>query len=476
MTLQRFKYIWALGLILSGFIIITPIVLLTAFSEAEAPDPWDHISEDLAVTDHSDLLAGSFESGSDVTVACLNCHEDAATDFMKTSHWLWKGDPVVLPGREEPVAIGKANLLNNFCIGIQSNWEGCSRCHAGYGWQDDTFDFTEATNVDCLICHDQSGQYIKATAGYPAEDVDLTASAQSVGVPTRENCGICHFNGGGGNAVKHGDMDESLYFPDESIDVHMGRYNFQCIDCHKTNNHLIGGRGISISADNENQIYCVDCHEGSFHEDSRITDHVDSVACQTCHIPAGAVRQPTKMEWDWSDAGQDDVEENVHEYLKIKGSFVYEDNIIPSYEWHNGFVDRYLIGDPINPSVVTVLNPPLGHIDDPNALIMPFKIHRASQIYDTVNNYLIQPKTVGEGGYWADFDWDQAARLGSEAIGLDYSGEYGFADTEMYWTLSHMVAPAEYALQCTDCHGNTTRMDWEALGYLGDPMSWGGRD
>ena len=65
----------------------------------------------------------------------------------------------------------------------------------------------------------------------------------------------------------------------------------------------------------------------------------------------------------------------------------------------------------------------VGDISDPKAKIWPFKIHRANQIYDPVNNYLLQPKTVGEGGYWTAFDWDLAARLGSEAVGLDYSGE-----------------------------------------------------
>ena len=45
----------------------------------------------------------------------------------------------------------------------------------------------------------------------------------------------------------------------------------------------------------------------------------------------------------------------------------------------------------------------------------------------------------------------------------------------MYWPLSHMVVPAEQALQCTACHGDNSRMDWEALGYYGDPMIWGGR-
>jgi hypothetical protein len=117
----------------------------------------------------------------------------------------------------------------------------------------------------------------------------------------------------------------------------------------------------------------------------------------------------------------------------------------------------------------------MGSIEDPTARIYPFKIHRARQIYDMQNNILLQPKTVGEGGYWTEFDWDLAAALGAEAAGLDYSGNYGFTETEMYWALNHMVQPTENALQCADCHSENGRMDWEALGYYGDPMKWGGR-
>jgi hypothetical protein len=30
-------------------------------------------------------------------------------------------------------------------------------------------------------------------------------------------------------------------------------------------------------------------------------------------------------------------------------------------------------------------------------------------------------------------------------------------------------------LQCNDCHSAEGRLDWQALGYPGDPMEWGGR-
>ena len=136
---------------------------------------------------------------------------------------------------------------------------------------------------------------------------------------------------------------------------------------------------------------------------------------------------------------------------------------------------RYLLGDPIDPTQVTALNPPRGGLDDPRARIWPFKIHRAKQPYDTKNAYLLAPVTGGEGGYWTTFDWQTTFRLGEQASHLPYSGSYGFAATEMYWPLSHMVAPKEQALRCTDCHGEGQRLDWKALGYQGDPLTTGGR-
>ena len=472
--MKDFKYVWIIGLVVTLLIIVTPIVAFVSGESKPSDDPWDAVPVREPHVDHTDLLAGPYESGPDVTRACLECHEDSAHQVTQTVHWTWESEPVMLPGRDEPVTIGKKNQINNFCIGIQGNWTGCTRCHAGYGWEDADFDFSEEENVDCLVCHEQTGTYAKSNSGLPDSAVDLVAVAQSVGTPSRTNCGSCHFNGGGGNAVKHGDLDSSLFFPSEDVDVHMGRYDFQCVDCHQSEDHQTNGYSISVSVDHEKEIECTNCHSESVHGDERIGAHLDSVACQTCHVPEGAVRDATKMNWDWSTAGQD-IPEDPHEYLKIKGSFVYESNFIPEYAWFNGHADRYILGDVIDPSQVTSLNVPLGDVTDPEAKIWPFKIHRGTQIYDSGFNYLLQPKTVGEGGYWTAFDWDLAAQLGSEAAGMEYSGEYGWADTDMYWSLTHLVAPKEEALQCVDCHSDNGRMDWEALGYYGDPIRWGGR-
>jgi octaheme c-type cytochrome (tetrathionate reductase family) len=470
---------WIIGLIAIILLIVGPIVIFTgvrnSVQAASADDPWSNVPTTLPHTDHSKLMTGTYETGPDVTVGCLECHSDAADEMLHSEHWLWENSPVSLPGRAEPVALGKKNALNNFCLGIQGNEPQCTTCHAGYGWSDETFDFTDETKIDCLVCHDRSGQYAKAESGNPAEGSDLAVAAQSVGRPTRSNCNSCHSTGGGGNGVKHGDLDLTLDHPNETIDYHMGVLDFQCVDCHQATDHEIPGTSTSVKLVDDNPVACTDCHNSLPHEDDRLNSHTDRVACETCHIPEYAVKDPTKLWWDWSTAGQDGVSDDPHEYLKIKGSFVYGSQLIPEYYWFDGTAERYLLGDPIDPEGITILNDPNGDVDDPVARIYPFKVHRGLQPYDAVNDYFVQPNLVGEEGYWTIFDWDIAMRNGAEDTGFDYGGEYGFARSDMYWPLEHMVAPAGEALQCTACHSNTGRLDWTALGYDADPMDTAGQ-
>ena len=114
---------------------------------------------------------------------------------------------------------------------------------------------------------------------------------------------------------------------------------------------------------------------------------------------------------------------------------------------------------------------PLGDVKDPQAKIHPFKIHTGKQIYDTQNNIFITPHLYGADGFWKTFDWVSAAKIGMDSTGLPYSGEFGFAPTQMYWRIDHQVAPKNQALGCLDCHGDNGRMDWKGLGYKGDPMT-----
>jgi len=419
--------------------------------------------------DHSAFFPDSLGSGPEVTRRCLECHKDAAAHVMRTAHWTWLSGDVERGG--QTVRIGKKNLLNNFCISITGNWARCTKCHAGYGWVDENFDFALEENVDCLVCHDGSGQYHKDEGGVPAPDVDLRAAAGSVRMPRRENCGACHFNGGGGMGVKHGDMDDALLNPSDQVDVHMGRLGFDCVDCHTSENHRIAGKLNTTYSDTSGvrHLSCDGCHGTTPHEDARLNQHVARVACQTCHIPAFARKYATKMDWDWSQAGDGARKEDEHAYLRIKGAFVYRDQVRPEYFWFNGRMDRYILGDKLD-SLDQAMNQPRGHRRDPAAKIWPFKVHRARQLFDPVNRTLIPPLTAGEGGFWTTFDWPSAARLGAEASGLPYSGSFDFTQTHMFWPINHMTAPADQALTCTECHAPEGRLDWQALGYDGDPV------
>jgi hypothetical protein len=107
-----------------------------------------------------------------------------------------------------------------------------------------------------------------------------------------------------------------------------------------------------------------------------------------------------------------------------------------------------------------------------------------------------------------------------KSAGLAYSGKYEFVETAMYWGLTHEVVPKEQALSCAECHpslaqapycgkchqqrpdvsfealvhkgmdfkflaergqdvadliGKTNYIDYQALGYDGDPIETGSR-
>jgi hypothetical protein len=69
---------------------------------------------------------------------------------------------------------------------------------------------------------------------------------------------------------------------------------------------------------------------------------------------------------------------------------------------------------------------------------------------------LFGPK--GSGSYWSDYDWKTAITKGMEYAGLPFSGEFDFAPTEYVFQTTHMVAPKEKALSCTECHATGGRL------------------
>lgn len=438
------------------------------------PDSYMRLKEQYSKTpkpsvDHSKfaVLQKNFNNPREVTEACLSCHNMTAHQVMNSNHWNWEKAEYV-EGRGI-VYLGKKNAINNFCIGSKGNELSCAKCHVGLGFDEKGQIFSDSSNIDCMVCHDNTGTYAKAPekAGAPLKTLNFNEIAFSSGKPQRSNCGVCHFYGGGGNNVKHGDLEEAMFEPTKDLDVHMGidGLNMQCVACHKTEQHNISGKLYSLSSMNRNRAYCEDCHSSAPHKDNILNEHNLKVACQTCHIPTYAKANSTKMFWDWSTAGRLKDGEPYHEedslgnhtFLSQKGTFKWERNVRPDYIWFNGTASHYLKGDKIDdPSKPVILNKLHGTYSDEDSKIIPVKIHIARQPYDPINKILIQPKLFaekkGEGALWLDFDWKRSAEVGMLESELPFSGKVDFIETHMYWPVNHQVAGKEEAVQCKECH------------------------
>lgn len=481
----------------TGFIysVFTHAIIITIFTIVSSPVS---AKTEKSTADHSkfEILQKPFATGPDVTKACLSCHTEASKQLHKTKHWNW-----TFTNPDTGQEVGKSKVINNFCLSITKNYARCTSCHIGYGWKDKNFDFTSEVNVDCLVCHDTTDTYKKfpTAAGHPNyqdkefpkgskkiwKAPNLSQIAQNVGKTRRENCGACHFYGGGGDGVKHGDLDSSMTNPDKQLDVHLGTdgLNFACSQCHTTDGHEVSGSRYNLVAKDskgvetpgkkpEGRATCESCHGMTPHPqtiNNKINDHTDKVACATCHIPTyarGGV--PTKTWWDWSTAGKKENgkplniknEQGKPIYVTKKGTFEWGENLIPEYEWLSGDIAYKQLDEKIDPSAVVKLNTFSGSYNDPNARIWPFKVMRGKQPYDKVNNTLALIHLFGKDkkAYWKSYDWNTAIQSAMDEAQAKYSGEHGFIETTLHWPLAHMVAPKEKALGCNDCHSKEGRL------------------
>ncbi|MGD9832222.1 MAG: tetrathionate reductase family octaheme c-type cytochrome [Piscinibacter sp.] len=450
--------------------------------------------------DHSKFkeLQGPFASGEEVTQVCLSCHTEAGKQVMATRHWTWE-----YTNPQTGQKLGKKTMLNGFCIGDQSNEAFCQSCHVGYGWKDKNFNFKAESKVDCLVCH-HGGGYRKPAgmagevptvrtelppgSGKFVEPVDLAKVAQGVGKTRTENCGSCHYFGGGGDGVKHGDLDSSLDRASRELDVHMadkdkGGAGFSCSTCHESDGHSIAGSRIEMTAadphgprlrgdtahEPRNAATCQSCHGDKPHRQGPLAvdllnNHTDKLACQACHVPEfarGGV--PTKMTWDWSTAGQLSPEgkpiqkKDAHGHViydSKKGDFTLAENVRPEYLWFNGKVSYTTQDMVIDQSKPVPINTFHGSPDDPNARIWPVKRFVGKQPYDLEHKRLLVPHTAtpDDTAFWFNFDWTKALAAGAQATGMPFSGKHGFVTTEMLWPITHMVAPKEKTARCSSCH------------------------
>jgi len=254
--------------------------------------------------------------------------------MLTKAHFSWQGLASNIEGFEGEIH-GKNDLINNFCIAVPTNEARCSQCHAGYGYDDNTFSFSDPKTIDCLVCHDQTGTYAKGktTGGMPYHSTD------------------------------EGVMKS-------------------CVDCHGDSANIHVGSSIETIVANHPTLACQVCHIPTFARDT-------STKVEWYWEDAGQDIDPIPV----------DPETGRPTYDKKKGRFVWKNNVTASLRYFDGKWSRFIIGaNDQYTSTPVVLGAPVADYTTPGAMIYPFKKMIGNQVADANNNTMLVPHLFGTKG------------------------------------------------------------------------------
>jgi len=424
---------------------------------------------------------------------CLPCHATQAAGMASSTHYRWEG-PNSQISNKPGVTGGKLNTaINAYCISTLGNWNGCGGCHIGAGAKPGTV--ADATrNIDCLVCHQKEYKRARnSTTGLFEPDmtkmtISMDAAVQTVHKPVKSSCLQCHAKGGGGDALKRGDLALiNGTTNDRNYDVHMATTgaNLSCQQCHTFTNHHVAGRGSDLRpTDSTVGVSCSTsaCHSSkaaltSGHATAAINTHMKRVACQTCHIPTygkkaadavldtvtGFGNQATETTRTWATP-EWSVANNRWEPTVVKAN-----NLKPLYAFFDGTswvsdLNDVAVIDPATGAYK--ISRPNGSINGANSKLTPFKYKTSLQPRHTASGKLIALDT---SLYFKNGDLVGAVQSGLTNMGLNAGDAYTMVKADEYQMLNHTVSPKTAALQCASCHGTTSapapQMNLKAMGY-----------
>ena len=417
-------------------LLAVPLVFLVGLPYAQA-DVLDVVDEDLEMSYHGTL--------GHLKTADVTDHEQGML--------------------EKWCALPDLNIGDDGFVGDMSWTDQCGSCHIGgrFGvlkveddpvspsysyWVDPT---PGRANVDCFRCHVDADS--DGVVDMPGENED----------PTIANCMTCHKK----EKAKRG--------LDLANDVHMaGPTNFfTCQTCHvrfedEDSNHQLA-KGTCIDTTlltawgtlSDLGKDCAGCHSDTphkrrVHQGGKLDTHFNKVACETCHTGLRAAYAFESRSWASG----------------YKVDVTHGEPWLPVHKWYDG------LGPPVE-------YPAMGHlpilepadmINNPGAKIYPFNdIEATWWIKDGSGEQpaldhvipLSVVRTVGGGG--TPTEAQMQAYDGDGIPGADYPDAALMIGTVCF-NVSHSVVPKEEAFNCSDCHVDTGGvLDWEALGYDGDP-------
>ena len=392
----------------------------------------------------------------------------------------------------------------------------CAQCHPGGGVLKPF-----GMDVDCLICHQQSGykggkglgrtpagldsegrvmqsngarmaalMMAGADVGGDLERLDLSHIAAAamegvelrVGKPTPDNCNFCHWKSDGKRGTHYGT------YKGASTDVHYAA-GMRCQECHVTAAHEIG-KGKVVDNAGTPQLRgtmtgCTDCHGQAPHTGQfadALNMHQARIACETCHVPRTypgtktvdwllGMDMPKMMKlYEWmmpvarlmGMATPEKMTAQMEEMIgcyKTKNLPLFE----PVYAWYN------------RDTICTEIPHPTGSIGDPGSRIAPFNVIRTALFDDGTTPEVVAEPDGHALGYPVPRTF--VARAGGKGkrdttvaqMRAYDGGRYRTAiirRTPQYFNIYHSIAPAGEALRCNDCHTRAGgRLDFARLGY-----------
>ena len=402
--------------------------------------------------------------------------------MLSSLHMQWNGPTPDLTNTNGENLGKSATGINTFCTYAMSSKGACFSCHIRA--DGNAPHPPEVTDVDCLMCHNDTYQRtvvsdpnnietvtnvlgeektyvfgkVDAQGNYTSvpdfnkmpAGTTMVKLARTVHMPTRKSCLRCHAKAGGGDWTKRGDMGLSTANPTVDEDVHMSPdgADLTCAACHTTqSSHTVGGRGIDLRATEAPTPTCQACHSESPHDDNTLNRHArGQVSCQVCHIRSFGKGGATEMSRDWL------VPTWNQAFCSGQGGFVGEEIkksfVKPEYVWFDGTSSVYNVGETITADNQSVYNMAAanGNPFDGKSKIVPIKRH-----------FTIMPlhesgKIVPPEIMWMFMtgDFDIAVQKGMEEQGM--TGNYSIVEADAEMLITHGVEPKENAPSCNECH------------------------
>ncbi len=401
--------------------------------------------------------------------ACEGCHSTADTDVLNSYHVQNVNNKFI----EAEWNILHLNLLDT--TAGKRIAAGCDQCHIHGIPTHSASIATAAAEVECTSCHFRKddlytvhdsdgiigGSITTDCATCHQEDRDSDDGIIDWTSPSEIKCAReCHLSDVEVTAQMWGSDDYNRY------DVHANA-NVTCLECHVTENHQISKDSIVNFSKPSDDTYpmkqCIDCHAGITH--GMIVDsHIKKVGCEACHVP---ILPGGEL------SGGMPISSIDYSTGHKKVTYRHQD-FLPSFGWFNGIKEGI---------------PHSCDKEDPDAILKPCNVISITW-WDEGNdkNITSNPNSSTLRGIPILLSHVRAAGIikdSNKSIGNMQNFDFNYdkipdypnavlRNTDAYYPVSHNIVSKESALGksalwCADCHGNTSVIDWIALGYESDP-------